>query len=665
MNREALFSDETASYRLPEEPDPGDTVTLKFRTLKDDVDGVTLRYFDGSGRIMERSYSDGIFDMYETDITAGEEEVSFYFEIDSKEEYVYYDRSGVTETPDIAHAFRILPGFHVPEWAKGALTYQIFVDRFNNGDPSNDVVSGEYNYAGAVAEKVEDWDALPETYDVARFYGGDIKGVWDKLDYLKELGVEVIYLNPIFVSPSNHKYDCQDYGHIDPHYGVIVNDTDDKSAKYRVRTTDKENLEASDAFFADFVEDVHAHGMRIILDGVFNHCGSYNKWLDKKKIYAEAGEKGPGAYISADSPYRTYFRFADENGWPDNDSYERWWGNETLPKLDYDDAPELADYIRGIAKKWLGAPYNTDGFRLDVAADLGHSDEYNHEFWKEFRKAVKETNPDALILAEHYGDPSAWLDGNEWDSVMNYDAFMDPVSYFLTGMEKHGDSKDDGLLSNAEAFFARMNENMCRLPMSSLYAAMNELSNHNHSRFLTRTNRMTGRLAGLGSAAASENTRMDIFMAGVVIQMTWPGAQTIYYGDEAKMYGFTDPDNRRTYPWGKEDHELIEFHKCLVAIRREHTVFRTGSFKPLYAAEGVIAYGRFDDERCAAVVVNSTDAEKTADIPVWQIGGSVKSMTRIMATYDGKYSSGRVVSKVTDGIMSVTLKPSSALIFVS
>ncbi len=665
MNREALFSDETSSYRIPEEPDLGDTVTLKFRTLKDDVDSVTLRYFDGIGISMERSYSDGLFDMYMTDITVSGEDVSFYFEIDSNGECVYYDRSGVTDTPDAAHAFRILPGFHVPSWAKGALMYQIFVDRFNNGDPTNDVVSGEYTYAGAEAEKVQDWDALPETYDIARFYGGDIKGIWDKLDYLKELGVEVIYLNPIFVSPSNHKYDCQDYCHIDPHYGVIVNDTDDYSAKYLVRTTDEENLEASDAFFADFVEDVHAHGMRIILDGVFNHCGSYNKWLDKKKIYDNAGQKGPGAYISSDSPYRDYFRFADPDGWPDNDSYERWWGNETLPKLNYDDSPELAEYIRGVAEKWIGSPYNLDGWRLDVAADLGHSDEYNHGFWREFRNAVKETNPDALILAEHYGDPSAWLNGKEWDSVMNYDAFMEPVSYFLTGMEKHGDRKEEGLRSNAEEFFRRMNENMCRLPTSSLYAAMNELSNHDHSRFLTRTNQMTGRLVELGSYAASMGTRLDIFMAAVVIQMTWPGAPTIYYGDEAQMYGFTDPDNRRTYPWGKENHELIEFHTCLAAIRREFTVFRTGSFKPLYAADGVIAYGRFDDEKRAAVVVNSTDSEQTADIPVWQIAQREESMFRIMETHGGKYNAGRTECPVRDGKISVTVLPASAMIFVS
>ncbi len=688
MNRDALFSDETAFFRIPEEPDPGDTVTLKFRTLEDDADSVTLRYFDGSGIEMDKSHFEGFFDWYETRITVDEKEVSFYFEIKSGGERVYYDRSGITDTPAPYRAFRILPGFHVPSWAKGSVMYQIFVDRFNNGDPSNDVVSGEYIYTGVPVRKADDWNSLPETYDVARFYGGDIKGVWDKLDYLKGLGVEVIYLNPVFVSPSNHKYDCQDYDHIDPHYGVIVKDdiglvsdegfvpgkenaSDVDAGKYRVRTTSPENLEASDAFFAEFVEAVHAQGMRIILDGVFNHCGSFNKWLDREKIYLKNDTSDTceipdaGAYISPRSRYRNYFRFADADGWPDNGSYEQWWGNNTLPKLNYDDTPELAEYIRGIAKKWLSAPYNADGWRLDVAADLGHSGEYNHEFWQEFRKAVKESNPDALILAEHYGDASAWLGGREWDSFMNYDAFMEPVSWFLTGMEKHGDRKDEGLRCNSEEFFRRMNENMCRIPTQSLYAAMNELSNHDHSRFLTRTNGMTGRLGSLGSMAASEGTRMDIFMDAVVIQMTWPGAPTIYYGDEAQMYGFTDPDNRRTYPWGHENHELIDFHSYITGIRREYTVFRTGSIKFLYGADGVIAYGRFDGTERAVVAVNSTDADRTADIPVWLTGENGEGMLRIMETFDGKYDADVVWSPIARGMMSVCLSPASSAIFVS
>ena len=183
------------------------------------------------------------------------------------------------------------------------------------------------------------------------FTAAMIQGIWDKLDYLQSLKVEVLYLSPVFVSPSNHKYDCQDYEHIDPHYGVIVKDegelvaadaSDNRNAKrYSVRTSDRENLAASDAFFARFVQEVHKRGMRIILDGVFNHCGSFNKWMDREKIYEKDGGYEPGAYLSADSPYRDFFLFKDANGWPDNDSYEGWWGHNTLPKLNYEGSEKL------------------------------------------------------------------------------------------------------------------------------------------------------------------------------------------------------------------------------------------------------------------------------------------------------------------------------------
>ena len=189
--------------------------------------------------------------------------------------------------------------------------YQIYVDRFYNGDPSNDVETGEYSYIGDISVKVDDWEKIPAVMGVREFYGGDLQGVMDKLDYLQQLGVDVIYLNPVFVSPSNHKYDCQDYEHIDPHFGKIVKDggtlvdqnaqDNTKAQRYVIRSADRENLEASDAFFAEFVKEIHNRGMKVILDGVFNHCGSFNKWMDKERIYENAEGYDNGAYVSADS----------------------------------------------------------------------------------------------------------------------------------------------------------------------------------------------------------------------------------------------------------------------------------------------------------------------------------------------------------------------------
>ena len=183
--------------------------------------------------------------------------------------------------------------------------------------------------------------------------------------------------------------------------------------------TDYENLEASNEFFARFVEEVHKRGMKVILDGVFNHCGSFNKWLDRERIYEHQEGYEKGAYITGDSPYRTFFRFHNEFDWPYNQFYDGWWGHDTLPKLNYEDSPMLYEYIMKIARKWVSPPYNVDGWRLDVAADLGHSNEYNHQFWRDFRKNVKEANPEAIILAEHYGEAKSWLQGDQWDTVMN------------------------------------------------------------------------------------------------------------------------------------------------------------------------------------------------------------------------------------------------------
>lgn len=340
--------------------------------------------------------------------------------------------------------------------------------------------------------------------------------------------------------------------------------TDNSQAtKYKKRTTDLKNLEASNELFIKLVEELHRRGMKVILDGVFNHCGSFNKWMDRERIYEGEEDYEPGAYVSADSPYRSYFRFFKEGpeNWPYNGNYDGWWGHDTLPKLNYEDSVKLENYILYIGRKWVSPPYNVDGWRLDVAADLGRSNEYNHEFWQKFRRAVKDANPNALILAEHYGDPSDWLKGDEWDTVMNYDAFMEPVTWFLTGMEKHSDEAREELLGNIDNFIGSMAHHMSNMLTPSLQVAMNELSNHDHSRFLTRTNHMVGRVEHLGPEAANEYVNKAVMREAVVMQMTWVGAPTVYYGDEAGVCGFTDPDNRRTYPWGHEDQELIAFHQ--------------------------------------------------------------------------------------------------------
>ncbi len=674
IDRQALFADETSDYRKPEEPEAGQKVRLRFRTAKGNADRV---FFMEAGRKkaeMKKVSSDTLFDYYEYQIRAGKRARRYCFKVERGNDVCYYNRLGPVSYARIDHGFCITPGFHTPEWAKGAVMYQIFVDRFYNGDPTNDVVDDEYIYIGQPVKNVKDWYSKPELLDVRRFYGGDLQGVWDKLDYLQDLGVEVIYFNPLFVSASNHKYDTQDYDYIDPHFGVIAEDegelvTSDagdntRATRYQKRSAGKKNLEASNELFARLMAEIHRRGMKVIIDGVFNHCGSFNKWLDREGVYAGEGGYVPGAFSVKHSPYHTFFKFTDKHGWPNNPSYESWWGNDTLPKLNYEDSPKLYDYIMRIGRKWVSEPYCVDGWRLDVAADLGHSSKFNHKFWKDFRKNIKAANPNAIILAEHYGDPSSWLEGDQWDSVMNYDAFMEPLGWFLTGLEKHSDYYNGSLHGDGEYFFHAMLHNMCQMQSPSVMVAMNQLSNHDHSRFMTRTNSRVGRLASKGSEAAEQGVNYGIFSAAVVVQMTWPGAPTLYYGDEAGLCGWTDPDNRRTYPWGRENHELIEFHREIIALHKKFPALRRGSVKPLLADRNLIAYGRMREKNQCVIAVNSAEEPNLVKLPVWELGITDEDVMYLeIATGMSGYDISRMSCQSNGGFLEVEMPPYSSMLF--
>ena len=674
LNKNAFFSDGTEYYRTPAEPREGDEVTIRFRTQRNNVDAVYL-VCDGKHIEMEVTETAKGFDYYSARITMGSKVSRYHFEIIYGSLTCYYNTQGVRMEYEERMDFEIYPGYETLDWAKGAVMYQIYIDRFYNGDKSNDVETGEYFYIGDVSTKVDNWEKTPAVMGVREFYGGDLQGILDKLDYLQDLGVEVLYLNPAFVSPSNHKYDCQDYDYIDPHYGKIVEDCDGllnpgdrenaHAYKYIRRVTDKRNLEASNELFAKLVEEVHKRGMRVILDGVFNHCGSFNKWMDRERIYENQEGYPKGAYVSADSPYRDFFDFKDTNRWPYNPTYDGWWTHDTLPKLNYEASTTLYDYILKVGKKWVSPPYNVDGWRLDVAADLGHSNEFNHQFWKDFRRAVKEANPEAIILAEHYGNPEGWLLGDEWDTVMNYDAFMEPITWFLTGMEKHSDEYREDLYGNSEAFIGAMRTHMRSLHMSALYTAMNELSNHDHSRFLTRTNRKVGRVSYAGAAAASQGINPAVMREAVVIQMTWPGAPTVYYGDEAGVCGFTDPDNRRTYPWGKEDQQMLDFHRSMIKLHKEYEVIRKGSLNFLWNDYQGLSYGRFSDNEQMIVILNNLAEDREIEVEVWQTGISRQEDTvleRIMLTYRAGYTEEKTTYVARGGVVRLNVPGYGAVI---
>ena len=667
---ESVFSDESEDYLFE------GTARLRLRRGQMASAWVKITNRGGLPDIpMAVAGCQGFFEYYEAKIGIDEPDkiltYCFIIKTDGGEVY-FYNKVGIQLAHSSGHDFQFAPGFKAPDWAKGALMYQIYVDRFYNGDKSNDVVNNEYAYLGTAAKAV-DWNDPIQPLDICNFYGGDLQGILVKLPYLKDLGVEVIYLNPVFVSPSNHKYDIQDYDHVDPHLGVIKNDggnplyfegfRNELATKYIKRVTDSENLRLSDELLAKLIKEAHDMGMKVILDGVFNHCGAFNKWLDREGFYERAGEP-PGAYKSKHSPYADFFRFSKDK-WPGNDSYDSWWNHDNHPKLNFENSPELCRYIFDIAAKWVSPPFNADGWRLDVAADLGYSREFNIWFWREFRKAVKGANPEAIILAEHYGDPSFWLTGAEWDTVMNYDAFMEPLTWFLCGMQKHSDAYKPEMINDTGAFLRAMSFHMASFPREALLTAMNQLSNHDHSRFLTRTNKLAGRLHTHGARAASLNVDKRIMHLAVLVQMTWPGAPCVYYGDEAGLCGWTDPDNRRPYPWGNEDRDLIAFHKAVIALRKKFQAVRTGSLIFLNTEPGILSYARTITSPKAdrlITAINNTERDVVLKLPVWKLNADSEDFTLLIETSGGALNEERRQLKSEKGFLHLELGAKSGVL---
>lgn len=455
--------------------------------------------------------------------------------------------------------------FHTPEWLRGGIIYQIFPDRFaSSGTKKQNVPSdrvlrtdrdGDPYWIPTAEGKVLNND----------YFGGDLNGIEQKLGYLKSLGVTCIYLNPIFEAQSNHRYDTADYEKIDSMLG-----------------TEKD--------FKSLCESAKKLGIRIMLDGVFSHTGDDSRYFNRYSRYDSLG-----AYQSKESPYYGWYKF---NKWPDD--YESWWGIEILPEVNEDNS-DFIEYItgkNGIARKWL--KLGASGWRLDVA------DELPDEFLDEFRKAVKEEKADGLVLGEvwedasnksSYGKLRRYLLGKQLDSVMNY-PFAGAVIDFIRD-------------ANAELFASRVMSIVENYPKEVLDVLMNHLSTHDTMRAITA-------LAGESCAYRDRKWQsthsldereyhygMKLLMAASAMQFALPGVPTIYYGDEAGMQGYKDPFNRRCYPWGKENGELVEWYKKLGKIRNENRVFKDGRFEILSAVAGCVAFSRKNDDEAILVISNS------------------------------------------------------------
>lgn len=471
--------------------------------------------------------------------------------------------------------FRLLvyeEGFTTPQWFCGGTMYQIFPDRFFSSKKSPRRDDAEYE---------EDWNSPISQFGTVPganvknnlFYGGDLFGVCEKLDYLQSLGVTVIYLNPIFKAYSNHKYDTGDYKTVDECFG---------------------GDEALDAL----ISEAKKRGMRVILDGVFNHTGDDSLYFDRYRHYL-----GDGAYKNPNSPYRKWYCFGESE-----EDYLSWWGIKILPKLNHKEE-SCRRYFT--SEDGVGAAYvrrGTGGWRLDVA------DELCDEFLDEFRASVKEADPEAVIIGEvwenaadkiAYGKRRRYFRGRQLDSVMNY-PFRTACIDFI---------KD----KNGTNFARTLTEIYASYPKCVSDCLMNILGTHDTDRILT--------VLGDGSYTTMTNTQLSthemlenekvkaikLLKAASTLQYTVYGVPSLYYGDEAGVEGGRDPFCRRTYPWGFENRELLEHYKKLGELRRD-PVFATGDFKVVDSGIGFIMFERSLDEKKITVISNVSGTDMDVDV---------------------------------------------------
>lgn len=470
-------------------------------------------------------------------------------------------------------------GFTTPDWAAGGIIYQIFPDRFyNSGIKKPDIPSGRKIH--------EKWGEQPDWEPDSNgkitntdYFGGDLRGIEEKLEYIKSLGVTCIYLNPIFESHSNHRYDTADYTKIDPLLG-----TEDD--------------------FKSLCAAAKKFGIRIVLDGVFNHTGSDSVYFNRGKRYP-----GDGAYNSKESPYYPWYHFKN---WPDD--YDCWWDFTTLPNVD-ELNPDYSRYINGhggVIQKWLDD--GASGWRLDVA------DELPDKFLDNLRAAAKLKNTDALITGEvwedasnktAYGKRRRYLLGHQLDSVMNY-PFRSAILGFLTGAKP----------ADMMELILTIIENY---PPQVLRILMNNIGTHDTERALTVLAGEPLRGHGRRWQSAAHLTRerrkrgLRLMRLAALMQYTLPGVPCIYYGDETGMEGYGDPFNRACYPWGGEDTDLVEWYKRLGKLRTGCSCLKEGVFAPLAADGNVLAYTRGDENDRLLCAFNSADEAQSINIPgEWQ-----------------------------------------------
>jgi len=624
-----LFHDQGPLFINTSEPNPDTETIVRFRAYKNDLSEASVKYFDVHDAKFhtvalqkEADCSSKNFDYWKGAIPASKSNKHYRFKLTDGAKVVWFNATGPADTEPNSGDFYILPGFKTPEWLKNGIIYQIFPDRFCNGDTKNDVQNGSYTHAGkpTVHRNWGDSPKVPAGEDPSMiFYGGDLAGIKQKLSYIrKTVGANIVYLNPIFKAPSNHKYDTADFDVVDPAFGTL------------------EDLSALSAAVHDKTQEPAG---RLILDGVFNHTGDAHKWFGKY----EPTPGVVGAFQSKESPYRSFYSFTN---WPKD--YAHFMTYDSLPKLNFGSTElrkKIFDSADSVAIRYLDAPFNIDGWRLDApkyADENGQQGEnaYNHSIWRDFRKAIKARNADAAILGELWENAKDWVSaGDQWDCATNFDGFTQPVSRWITGKNY---VNEPAPMSVSE-FDKSLRLTRSTYPTCVQQAMSNHLSNHDIIRF--------------GDRAGGD---VDKTALGLIFQMTYVGVPTIYYGDEYGMNGGADPDNRRTMDWklAAADNPTIALCRKLAEIRNKYSALRTGSFIALHIDDSSKTYGyaRMDKQAKIVVLLNNDSTEHTIDLPIEQL--DVKDGVKLADEI-----SGRIFTAI-NGILSVRVERHSGAVLV-
>ncbi|NLU52356.1 MAG: alpha-glycosidase [Clostridiaceae bacterium] len=621
--KQSIYSDTSENFISNPLPRMGDEVKIRIRIWKDaPVTKVILRYIsNGTDKYipMELEESSDIFNYYAANIRITESVIHYHFIIGTDNNVYYYNQFEVTDYyPTEDHDFKILADFQSPEWVKSSVFYQIFPDRFCNSNPDNDVQDGEYSFDGYKTSK-RTWEQVPAEYEESHcldFFGGDLEGIRKKIPYLKSLGINAIYINPIFMAATNHKYDCIDYFNVDPHFG-------------------------GNSALQELVKDLHENGIKVILDVSINHTGTAHKWFNKD---GEFFDRSIGAFNNPDAPERSFYYINENN------EYDCWFGVRTLPTLNYT-SEALRNIIYrsedSVVRKWLKPPFNIDGWRFDVAFCMARRDEIqlHHEVWTEIRKVIKETNPDAYILCEHWTDYLEFMGGKEWDASMNYFGFTRPArqfageqDIFVNRLSSYGIKQSK---ANARQIAKIIRQHMARLPYEMALLQFNLIDSHDIHRLHN-----------------NPEVSFERYCAVVKMLFTYPGTPSIYYGDEVGIGGHLGSDPGCRYPmiWEeeKQNKEYFDLYKTLCHLRTTEKALQTGGFKFLYIDEGVLSYARFTLDKAFIFVASMDLSDREVEIPADTIG--LKHSSCIREVF-GKDSITNM-----NGTLKVRLKPEESLL---